>query len=108
MYSILRNGAFFAGGNRVKLISPMHDRGHFEPLWTARDQTDIGRMEAKMQIAKFGARKVDFFGGGIAGTYTCSTCGRKDRGASASAINNLCAPCDMNRRPYCIRGDRFD
>ena len=81
--------------------------GHFEPLWALRRQTLIGRISAKMKIAKFGARKVDFVGGGIVGTYTCSACSRKARTTSASAIRNICASCDMNHRPYCICGTQF-
>ena len=99
--------AFCAGGNRGKLIWLRHDRCHVEPLWAARGQSGIGRKEAKMQIAKFCARKADFVGGGGVVTYNCPACSQKSRPTAACAIRNLCAPCDMNRRPSCIFGARF-
>ena len=96
---------FFPGGNGGKLIPLRHDRGHFEPPWVARGPNNNDRINAKMQIAKFGARKIDLVGGGAGGRCTCA-CGRKGRKSSASSVRNLCASRDMNYRPSCIFGSR--
>ena len=93
-------------GNGGKLIPLRHNRGRFEPVRAAPGPKAIDRINAKMQIAKFGARKVDFVGGGAEDRFTFA-CGRRGVKSPASFVHNLCTLRDMNYRPSCISGARF-